>query len=59
MIEVHVGCGLEDLGGRPDDIARLLGGYGLEVSERDREDGWHRQPAITTRYFLFAEPDVL
>jgi hypothetical protein len=30
MIEVHLGYGLEELGGRPDDLTCLLDGYRFE-----------------------------
>ena len=56
MIEVHLGCGLEDLGGHPDELPRLLTGYRFETSKRDVDDGWQEGAEMSVQSFLFAEP---
>jgi hypothetical protein len=56
MIEVHVGCSLEELGGRPDQLMRLLDGYRFEQAEPDGDDSWHSGSAMKHRSLLFAEP---
>jgi FkbM family methyltransferase len=57
VIEIHVGCGLEDLGGRAEEIVRIFDSYELFVSEADVDVGWRplAEP-INTRTFLFANP---
>jgi FkbM family methyltransferase len=56
MIEVHLGCGLEELGGHPEQLVRLLDGYRFEYAEADGDDSWHWGSAMKRRSFLFAEP---
>lgn len=55
VVEVHLACGLEDLGGRLEDLTRLLDGYRFETFDLDGES-WQEGSAITARSFLFAEP---
>jgi FkbM family methyltransferase len=54
VIELHVGCGLEELGGTPGKVLALLDGYDIEVACEN--GGWRpvHEP-ITTRGFVFAQ----
>jgi hypothetical protein len=57
VIEIHVGCGLEDLGGQPSDVVQALRGCELFVSEGDVAVDWRPLAgSIETRAFLFAKP---
>lgn len=55
MIEVHAGCGLEELGGSPDRVLRLLEGYRWTVSGAEREE-WRDSGMISARSYVYAEP---
>lgn len=57
VVEIHVGCGLEQFGGSPVDLLNALSGYNLLLSEADVDIGWLPiEGEISTRSFLFAEP---
>jgi FkbM family methyltransferase len=56
LIEVHVGCGLEDLGARPADVIAAFNGYELLCMEPG-DPVWRELTAeLTTRSFLLASP---
>lgn len=57
VIELHVGCGLEDLGGSAEDVLRVFSGYHCLTSPTDSPAGWTPlRGSIDARSFLFATP---
>jgi FkbM family methyltransferase len=57
VVEIHAGCGLEALGGRPEDVLAAFPGYRLLVSSGEQGSGWAPPDGpITERTFVFASP---
>jgi FkbM family methyltransferase len=59
VIEVHTGCGLEDLGATPSDVLSAFENYDLLISEGGVDVGWRPVgpvPDVSARFFLFAQP---
>jgi FkbM family methyltransferase len=57
VVEIHAGCGLEELGGEATDVLEAFPSYRLLVSAGDEPGDW-RIPTtpITERTFLLATP---
>jgi FkbM family methyltransferase len=58
VIELHVGCGLEDLGGTADQTVEAFHGYHCLTSPTDSPLGWTPvRGSINARSFLFVTPE--
>lgn len=57
VVEIHAGCGLEELGARASDVLEAFPGYQLLISPGDEHVGWQTPNGeITQRTFLLACP---
>jgi FkbM family methyltransferase len=57
VVEIHAGCGLEELGGAAAEVLAAFAGYRLLVSRGDEPGGWHEPDGpINERTFLLAAP---
>lgn len=58
VIELHVGCGLEDFGGTANEVLQAFRDYQCLTSPTDSPLGWMPvQGIIDVRSFLFASPE--
>lgn len=57
VVEIHAGCGLEEMGAQASDVLEAFPGYRLLISAGDEHGGW-RPPngVIAQRTFLLACP---